>query len=145
MFSYPCTTDSNEGGFSPGWGSTSVAFSSTSSWPGFLFSLKHFSHLSHSCIKTCHNSVFSLYFQTFWPKWLNFFLSFKNVSVYDRKMTEKNKGPGAEVTIQTAVQSSWQIPVWCNNCSQFLHGKQFTACQKIRILAVPVVFDCLVT
>ena len=42
-----------------------------------LFLPRHFGHLSHSCIKTCHNSVFSLHFQTFWPKWLNFFWSFK--------------------------------------------------------------------
>jgi len=27
--------------------------------------LKHFGYLSHGCIKTHHNSVFSLYFQTF--------------------------------------------------------------------------------
>jgi len=42
-------------------------------WLYPFFSLKHFGHLSHSCIKTCHNSVFSLFFQTFWPKWRNFF------------------------------------------------------------------------
>ena len=42
-----------------------------------FFLLNHFSHLSHSCSKTCHNSVFSLYFQTFWPKWLNYFQSFQ--------------------------------------------------------------------
>jgi len=47
-----------------------------------FWSLKHFSHLSQSCSKTCHNSVFSLYFQTFWPKWLNFFQLFQNVLVY---------------------------------------------------------------
>jgi len=34
-------------------------------------SLKHFSHLSHSCIKTRCNSVFTLHFQTFWSKWFN--------------------------------------------------------------------------
>jgi len=28
---------------------------------------------------------FSRYFQTFWPKWLNFFSHFKNVSVCDQK------------------------------------------------------------
>jgi len=50
-----------------------------------FWSLKHFGHLSHSCIKTRHNTVFSLYFQTFWPKLRNFFGHFKNVSVYDRK------------------------------------------------------------
>jgi len=31
----------------------------------------------------------SLYFQTFWQKWLNFFGYFKMFSVYDWKMTEK--------------------------------------------------------
>jgi len=30
---------------------------------------------------------FSLYFETFWPKWLNFFGHFKNVSICDRKTT----------------------------------------------------------
>jgi len=49
------------------------------------FLLRHFGHLSHSCIETCHNSVFSLFLQTFWPKWLNFFGHFKNVLVYDWK------------------------------------------------------------
>ena len=34
----------------------------------------------------------SLYFQTFWPKWLIFFGHFKNTSVYDRKMTKKRPG-----------------------------------------------------
>ena len=33
----------------------------------------------------------SLYFQTFWPKWLNFFQSFQKPSVYDWKMTEKTQ------------------------------------------------------
>jgi len=33
---------------------------------------------STSLIKTCCNSVFSLYFKAFWPKWLDFFQSFKN-------------------------------------------------------------------
>jgi len=43
-------------------------------WP-----LKHVGHLSHSCIKTRHITVLvSLYFQTFWPKWFNFFRSFQN-------------------------------------------------------------------
>ena len=49
-----------------------------------FWSLKDFGHLSHSCIKTRRNSVFSLYFQTFWPKWLIFFGHFKNISVCDR-------------------------------------------------------------
>jgi len=43
-----------------------------------FWSLKHFGHLSRSCIKTRRNSVFRLYFQTFWPKWLNCFRSFQN-------------------------------------------------------------------
>ena len=59
-------------------------------WPSVLFfSLKHFghfflghlghwnSHLPRRCIKTHHNSVFSPYFETFWPKWLIFFRSFQ--------------------------------------------------------------------
>jgi len=41
------------------------------------FLLRHFGHLSHSCIKTRHNNGFSLYFQTFWSKWLNLFRSFQ--------------------------------------------------------------------
>ena len=39
--------------------------------------MKHFGHLSRSCMKTRHNSVFSLCFQTFWPKSLNFLRSFQ--------------------------------------------------------------------
>jgi len=30
----------------------------------------------------------SLYFEMFWPKWLNFFNHFKNISVYDQKNTQ---------------------------------------------------------
>jgi len=51
------------------------------------FLLRHFGHLSHSCVKTHHNSVFSLYFQSFWPKWLNFSRSFKKRFGLDRKKT----------------------------------------------------------
>jgi len=55
----------------------------------FFFLMKHFDHfccdslviktfrsLTHSCIKTHHNSVFCLYFRTFWPTLL-FFWSFR--------------------------------------------------------------------
>jgi len=52
-----------------------------------FFSLRHFGHLSHSCIKLVITVFASLYFQTFWPKWLNFFAHFKNVLVCDRKKT----------------------------------------------------------
>ena len=66
-------------------------------------SLKHFGHFSlrhfgqWKILVICltfvstltSNSVFSVYFQTFWPKWLNFFGHFENVPVYDQKMTEK--------------------------------------------------------
>ena len=45
---------------------------------GCFFSSRHFGHLSHSCIKTPRNRAFSPYFQTFWPKWVNFFRSFQN-------------------------------------------------------------------
>jgi len=49
--------------------------------------LRCFGHLSHSYVKTCHSSAhyISLYLQTFWLKWLNFFGNFKNISVYDWK------------------------------------------------------------
>ena len=51
-----------------------------------FWSLKHFDHLSNSGIESRHNSVFSLYFQTFWPKWLDFFRSFqKRFSLWPRK------------------------------------------------------------
>jgi len=39
--------------------------------------LSHFGHLSHSCTKLAITVLISLHFQTFWPKWLNFFLSFQ--------------------------------------------------------------------
>jgi len=42
-----------------------------------FWSLKYFGHLSQSCVKARQNSVFCLYFPTFWPKWLNFFRSFQ--------------------------------------------------------------------
>jgi len=43
-----------------------------------FFSLKHFGHLFHGCIKARRIKVFlSMYFQTFWPEWLNFFRSFR--------------------------------------------------------------------
>jgi len=34
--------------------------------------------VTHGCIKTHRSSVSSLFFQTFWPKWLKFFRSFQN-------------------------------------------------------------------
>jgi len=34
------------------------AFQNKSHFESVFFSLKHFGHLSHSCIKTHHNSVF---------------------------------------------------------------------------------------
>ena len=43
-----------------------------------FWSLKHFGHLSHSCIKTSCNRFFSSYFYTFWPNWLKFFRSFQD-------------------------------------------------------------------
>jgi len=52
------------------------------------FSLRHFGHLSHSCIETRHCSISNLYFQTFWPKWLNFFRSIQKTF---RSMTEKQQ------------------------------------------------------
>jgi len=54
-----------------------------------FWSPKHFGHLSHSCIELAVKVFSSLYFQTFWPKLLNFFGHFKNISVYDQKMNEK--------------------------------------------------------
>jgi len=62
------------------------------------FSFRHFGHwnISVTCLtvilKTHHSNVFSLYFQTFRPKWPIFFSNFKNALVYDWKMTE-NKNP----------------------------------------------------
>jgi len=53
-----------------------------------FFSLKHFGHLSQSCIKTRRTVFIYLYFQTFWPKWLNFFQSFqKGFGLWPKKRT----------------------------------------------------------
>jgi len=65
----------------------------------FFLLLKHFDHfccdslviktfrsLTHSCIKTHHNSVFCLYFRTFWPTLLFFLV----ISKTFRSITEKN-------------------------------------------------------
>jgi len=42
-------------------------------------------------LKLAITAFFSLYFQTFWPKWHNFWLNhFETISVYDRKIIEKN-------------------------------------------------------
>jgi len=41
------------------------------------FFLKHFGHLFHSLLKLCTTVFFTLYFQTFWLKWLNFFRPFQ--------------------------------------------------------------------
>ena len=50
-----------------------------------FWSLKYFGHLSHSCIKTCHETVLSLYFQTFLLKWQLFLV----ISKTFHSMTEK--------------------------------------------------------
>ena len=55
--------------------------------------MRHFGHWNISVIcltvvsKLAKKVFFSLYFQTFWPKWLNFFRSFQNVPGYDRIKT----------------------------------------------------------
>jgi len=73
----------------------------TPRWSCF-FSLKHFVHffLRHFdhwdipvicltvVLKLVLKVFISLYFQTFWPKWLNFFGHFKKISVYDRKQNQ---------------------------------------------------------
>jgi len=76
---------------------------------GQFFSLKHFGHFSWDIFVTAAFRSFALQLyvfklaievflayilQTFWPKWLNIFGHLKNVSVYDRKTTEKNGSPG---------------------------------------------------
>ena len=68
--------------------------------------LRYFGHLLHSCIKTRPKSVFSLYFQTFWPKWLTFFGHFKNLSVYDQKKAQ------VEVPFRKCF-AGWH----CNSCN----------------------------
>jgi len=51
-----------------------------------FWSLKHLGRLSHSCIKTCHISVFLAYiFKHSDRNDLIFFGHFKNSAVYDRK------------------------------------------------------------
>ena len=52
--------------------------------------LKHFGHLSHSCVKTHRNSVFSLYFQTFWLKWQFFSVISKSFQSMTDKWPKKN-------------------------------------------------------
>jgi len=53
-----------------------------------ICSLKHFDHLSHSCVKSLKLTtkvLFSLYFQTFWQKWQFYSV----ISKTFRSMTEK--------------------------------------------------------
>jgi len=63
---------------------------------GCFYSLRHFGHWNISLIcltvlfKLAVTVFFSLYFQTFWPWWLNFSSHFKIISVYDQK---KNRIP----------------------------------------------------
>jgi len=58
--------------------------------------LKHFGHLSHSCIKARRNKCFLAYvFRLSDRNYLNFFVHFKIISVYDRKMTEKKSSSEA--------------------------------------------------
>ena len=60
------------------------------------FSLRQIGHgnISVICLtfvfKRAVSVLISLYIQTFWPKRQNFFGHFRIISVYDRKMTEKN-------------------------------------------------------
>ena len=82
-----------------------------------FFSLRHFGHLFHSCIKTHRNRVHcSLTYivrHSYWND-LIFFGNFKKISVFDRKLTQ--------------VENSWNIMCWkafnvyecvralCNTC-----------------------------
>ena len=65
-----------------------------------FWSLKHFGHLSHSCVKTCCNSVYNLYFQTSWAKWLG---HFKKILVYDW-----NKTQVASITFHSLLKQGFQ-------------------------------------
>jgi len=82
-----------------------------------FWSLKHFDHLSHSCIKTHHNSVFSLYFQTFSPKWLNFFRSFqKRFSLWPKKTACRarlwSRYSNYRLRLRTS-QFFGSVTIWC--------------------------------
>jgi len=46
------------------------------------------SFVSQCALKLAATVFISLHFQAFWPKWHTFFGHFKNLSVFDRKMTE---------------------------------------------------------
>ena len=62
--------------------------------PGFFSSVIFCSDISVICltvvVKLAVTVFISLYFQTFFPKWLNFFPSFKNISAYDREKQHTN-------------------------------------------------------
>ena len=57
-----------------------------------FWSLKYFGHLSHSCIETRHNCIFSLDFQ-FWSKWFNYFQSIqKRFGLWPKNTTSHHIG-----------------------------------------------------
>ena len=74
-----------------------------------FYALRHFSHFfCWDVLVICRTVVskfavtvsVSLYFQTFWPKSLNFFGRFKKNLVCDRKITEKNRAQHTCVKVQ---------------------------------------------
>jgi len=72
-----------------------------------VWSLKHFGLLSHSCIKTHHRSVFSLYFETLWLKWLNLFRSFqKRFGLWPKNNRKKQHSSNGRHAPRFA-------PCWC--------------------------------
>ena len=87
----------------------------------FFSSLKHFGHffywdISVICVtvvsKLAVKVFISLYFQTFWPKWLDFFRSFqKRFGPWPKK---RNQAPAHTIPTKLEIRSTlYHVRIWC--------------------------------
>jgi len=66
----------------------------------------------------------SVYFKTFWPKWLNFFGHFTNISACDRKMAERKP---QVLTIRHGIILAYCI---CGSCLETIHVNVTNICKQ---------------
>jgi len=86
-----------------------------------FFLLRHFSHFCWDILVICLTVVsklaitmfISLYFQTFWPKWLNFFSHFKNILVSMIEKKQKKSSSKCVDFIKTICEwCQWLNTIW---------------------------------
>ena len=98
-----------------------VLYSSKTGWGSalfFVFSLRHFGHLSHCCFETAVTVFIILYFQTVWPKWCNFFWSFQKYFGLKKKTGSATLQGRMWLSTHTSESHSQVYPNKRGNCNE---------------------------